>query len=177
MVNVIIGKNKEGSTHVEFKELVLHDKRIFHQLCKLHSVLGSNEEQFVKQSLLLSTAGYLIEHYADVSFDFARNSEQDEKIKQAQMFIEDNYAECLSLGDIAKTCHFNPFYFLRMFGQMVGVPPHIYQQQIRIRNAKRMLAKGIPISQVASNTGFVDQSHFTKVFKKMVGVTPGEYTI
>lgn len=53
--------------------------------------------------------------------------------------------------------------------------PHIYQQQIRIRNAKHMLVNEIPIVQLASHIGVVDQSHFTKVFKKMMGITPGEY--
>lgn len=74
------------------------------------------------------------------------NEQQDTIIKRAKEFIEDHYAECFSLGDIAEKYNFNPFYFLRMFGKIVGVPPHIYQQQIRIRNAKYMLLKSTPIA-------------------------------
>ena len=94
-----------------------------------------------------------------------------------EIVIDDHYNECLSLAEIAQRMYLNPFYFLRIFGQSVGVPPHIYQQQVRIRHAKEMLLSDIPIVQVASNTGFVDQSHFTKVFRKIVGVTPGEYKV
>jgi AraC-like DNA-binding protein len=55
------------------------------------------------------------------------------------------------------------------------MPPHTYRLQQRIHLAKRMLADGIPIVQAALDTGFTDQSHFTRRFKTFVGTTPLQY--
>ncbi|NJL38895.1 MAG: helix-turn-helix transcriptional regulator [Leptolyngbyaceae cyanobacterium SM1_4_3] len=57
----------------------------------------------------------------------------------------------------------------------VGRPPHAYLEQIRINHAKALLLKGCPISQIAMETGYVDQSHFANRFKCFVGVTPRQF--
>jgi AraC-like DNA-binding protein len=55
------------------------------------------------------------------------------------------------------------------------MPPHEYQLQVRIARAKSALRTGSPIAQVALDMGFADQSHFTRVFKRLVGGTPAQY--
>jgi AraC-like DNA-binding protein len=55
------------------------------------------------------------------------------------------------------------------------MPPHAFQTQVRVSRAKTLLLEGWSISQVASQTGFADQSHLTRHFKRLVGVTPGRY--
>ena len=55
------------------------------------------------------------------------------------------------------------------------MPPHTYLTQIRINYAKRLLRAGVPLAEVAILVGFADQSHFTKHFKRIVGVPPGLY--
>ena len=55
------------------------------------------------------------------------------------------------------------------------MPPHAFQLQIRLTRAKRLLLQGMPVSAVATETGFFDLSHFTRHFKRHVGVTPGSY--
>jgi AraC-like DNA-binding protein len=57
------------------------------------------------------------------------------------------------------------------------MPPHAYQIQVRIAHAKRLLLQGLPVSRVASETGFFDLSHFTRHFKRHVGVAPGGYAL
>jgi AraC-like DNA-binding protein len=69
----------------------------------------------------------------------------------------------------------SPFYLLRVFHNAVGVPPHEYQTQVRIAQARKLIRKGMSISQVALTTGFFDQSHLYRNFKRIVGVTPGQY--
>ncbi|MFM2303350.1 MAG: hypothetical protein RLZZ135_759, partial [Cyanobacteriota bacterium] len=61
----------------------------------------------------------------------------------------------------------------RVFSQEVGVPPHAFLNQVRVWRAKAQLAKGIAISQVAVETGFYDQAHLTRHFKRLLGYTPG----
>ncbi|NEQ55828.1 MAG: helix-turn-helix transcriptional regulator, partial [Leptolyngbya sp. SIO3F4] len=54
-------------------------------------------------------------------------------------------------------------------------PPHAYLNHVRVHQAKRLLASGHSITDAALSTGFADQSHLHRHFKKMVGVTPGQY--
>ena len=89
--------------------------------------------------------------------------------------MDDHYADDFSLADLASRAHFSPYHFLRLFTACTGIPPHLYQQQVRIRQAKSKLLQGASLSETAVETGFGDQSHFSNVFKKMVGITPGEY--
>jgi AraC-like DNA-binding protein len=55
------------------------------------------------------------------------------------------------------------------------MPPHAFQTQARIARAKTLLRQGRAISEVARLTGFADQSHLTRHFKRLVKLTPGEY--
>jgi AraC-like DNA-binding protein len=55
------------------------------------------------------------------------------------------------------------------------MPPHAYQTQVRILQAKRLFRKGWSIEQVAIETGFVSQSHFGSHFKQLIGLTPRQY--
>ncbi|CAA9481240.1 MAG: Transcriptional regulator, AraC family [uncultured Rubrobacteraceae bacterium] len=55
------------------------------------------------------------------------------------------------------------------------MPPHAYQTQARLDRARSLLLRGWPPARVARETGFADQSHLTRRFKRLVGVTPGRY--
>jgi AraC-like DNA-binding protein len=174
ILDMILPKTVEDS-HI-FKQLVFSDKTRFEQMLNLYSVLIGEEADFFKQSVLISTIGDIVECSAQISSYLKISNKQYESIKHVRDFIESNYEERFSLGNIASKAQLSPYYLIRLFSQIVGIPPHIYQQQVRIRHAKEMLMQGIPIVDVAFNTGFADQSHFSNVFKKMVGLPPGEYS-
>ena len=86
-----------------------------------------------------------------------------------------HYAEGATLSELAHLVGLSPFYLLRIFEQEVGIPPHAYLESIRIRQAQRRLICGTPIAEVAYELGFSTQSHFTHRFKRLLGVTPGQY--
>ncbi|AGW12684.1 AraC family transcriptional regulator [Megalodesulfovibrio gigas] len=69
----------------------------------------------------------------------------------------------------------SPYQLLRGFQRQVGLSPHAWQMQRRLELAKTLLAQGLPPAQVALETGFSDQSHFHRVFKRHVAATPGQY--
>jgi AraC-like DNA-binding protein len=81
----------------------------------------------------------------------------------------------VTLSELAHLVGLSPFYLLRVFEQEVSIPPHAYLESVRIRRAQRLLACGIPLAQVAYDLGFSTQSHFTHRFKRLLGVTPGQY--
>jgi AraC-like DNA-binding protein len=64
---------------------------------------------------------------------------------------------------------------MRLFSRHIGMPPHTYMTQVRLRVARRLLLKGEPAASVAAAVGYVDQSHLTKRFRAAFGVTPGQF--
>ena len=80
-----------------------------------------------------------------------------------------------SLDDLAQLTQLSKVYLYEVFKREVGLSPAEYQRSLRLGRAKHLLAEGEPIAQVALTTGFSDQSHLTRVFKRYVKTTPGKF--
>jgi AraC-like DNA-binding protein len=80
-----------------------------------------------------------------------------------------------SLETLSSELGLSRFQALRLFRQRYGITPHAYQLHLRVALARRSLRAGRSLAEVAASFGFVDQSHFTKQFKRLVGITPGQY--
>lgn len=96
-------------------------------------------------------------------------------VARVREFIDAHYAERISLGDLAAVAGLSRFHFLRVFQEEVGIPPYAYLMDRRVRAAVQLLGDGVPIVEVAASTGFSDQSHLTRRFKRHLGMTPGQY--
>ncbi|WP_328793778.1 AraC family transcriptional regulator [Heliomicrobium undosum] len=77
--------------------------------------------------------------------------------------------------DLSRITGLSVYYLNRLFSREVGMPPHAYHTQLRIRQAKQKLAQGKTPLEAALETGFYDQSHFHRCFVKLVGMTPARY--
>jgi AraC-like DNA-binding protein len=93
----------------------------------------------------------------------------------AREYLEDNLGRSVPLEELARLANLSPFHLARVFRDEVGMPPHAYQTQARLGCARSLLLRGWPPARVAQETGFADQSHLTRRFKRLVGVTPGRY--
>ena len=69
----------------------------------------------------------------------------------------------------------SPFHLVRSFKKELGLPPHVYLTQLRLQEAKHLLAQGDSLAETAAAVGFYDQSALSRHFKKIYGVTPGRY--
>jgi AraC-like DNA-binding protein len=96
-------------------------------------------------------------------------------IRQARQYIEGHFAENVSLQALAQHVSLSPYYLLRAFRAEVGMPPYAYLESVRIRHTQRLIKAGLPLAEVAAEVGFSSQSHMTRQFKKIIGVTPGQY--
>lgn len=90
-------------------------------------------------------------------------------------YLREHLPENISLQELAALCHLSTFHFLRAFRGRYGLPPHTCQLQMRINQARRLLASGESIASTAAAVGFADQSHFTRAFRSSVGTTPRQY--
>lgn len=97
-------------------------------------------------------------------------------IDLALRFIQDNYSEKISIKDIAYRSFFSKSYFAQLFKKTTGVCFSDYLQKVRVEKACELLrSTGFPIEEIVPAVGFCDTKFFYTVFKKQLGLTPGEY--
>lgn len=90
-------------------------------------------------------------------------------------FIERNFADPIPLAELASLCGLSLHRFVTVFRSQVGIPPHQYVCRTRVKEARALLRQGIPPAAVALDTGFCDQSHLSRHFKRQCGITPGHF--
>ena len=81
----------------------------------------------------------------------------------------------MSLAEVSSYAGLTRFELVRRFRQQTGLTPHAFQTNVRIERARALLTTGHAIVDVAAACGFADQPHFTRTFKRAVGVTPGRF--
>jgi AraC-like DNA-binding protein len=89
--------------------------------------------------------------------------------------LTERLADPPSLAELAAVTEVSQFALLRAFRCETGLPPHAYLNQQRVRQARLLLDRGMSPANVAVATGFADQAHLTRHFKRVVGVPPGAY--
>ncbi len=90
-------------------------------------------------------------------------------------FIEQNFAEPLTLAELASLAGLSLHRFVTVFRGQVGLPPHRYVCRLRVRHARRLLRAGMPLAAVAIDAGLRDQSHLSRHFTRQCGVAPGHF--
>ncbi|MBI5592163.1 MAG: helix-turn-helix transcriptional regulator [Deltaproteobacteria bacterium] len=158
-----------------FKDVLLHDLELSSEIRRFFSLVEMKSSVLETESLLLSFLSTLILRHGNGAPAPFRMGSQDAAIKRACEFMRMNYARDLSLKQLSREACLSPFYFQRLFIENTGVSPHDYLVQFRIKKARALLLEGHGIAGVALDTGFADQSHFTRSFKRVTGVTPGGY--
>lgn len=94
-------------------------------------------------------------------------------LRRAVEYINDNLDRDLSLSEIAQAAEISPNFLAARFKQSIGIAPHQYVIKRRVAQAERLLlGGGLSIGEVAAQVGFYDQSHLTRHFKRLTGVTP-----
>ena len=99
------------------------------------------------------------------------------RLRTVVEYIEEHLDGCPTLAQLAAVVRLNPYHFARQFKVATGLPPHQYVILRRVERAKQLLQAGTDLSlaEVALRAGFCDQSQFSRHFKRLVGVTPGQF--
>jgi AraC family transcriptional regulator len=100
-----------------------------------------------------------------------------ERLRAVVEYIEEHLGASPSLEQMAAVARLSPYHFARQFKAATGSPPHQYVIARRVERAKHLLEGGgdFSLAQVAARAGFSDQSVFTHHFRRIVGVTPGQF--
>ncbi|GBF34609.1 transcriptional regulator [Desulfocucumis palustris] len=160
-----------------FRAGVLRDDAMAAVLRRLHILLEKPETPVIEQeSLLLWTLSQFIMRHADGFYQLRPAGREQQAVRKVREYIEDNFNEDISIKQLSAMANLSPFHLIRVFRKEVGIPPHAYLKQARIKKAKALIASGLPIARVSMETGFTDQSHLTRHFKGITGITPGQYS-
>lgn len=121
---------------------------------------------------------HLLRHYSSSGIPLKEPSQGLTRLQMRRVmdFVQAHLGQDLSLETLAQQTGFSPYHFARLFRQTTGESPHQFVLRQRIARAQRLLAeRDMPVAQVALESGFADQSHFTQVFKRQLGLTPSVY--
>jgi AraC-like DNA-binding protein len=159
----------------EFGPMVVDNPGLHRRLVGVCRIVAAHGTRLEKESLLWEALSELVADYGDircpVHADGCRRS-----VRRARALLSEDLDNKLSLADVARSVGLSRYHLLRVFKRAAGISPHVYRTQCRIDRARRLLRANMPISQVALETGFTDQSHFTNKFRQFTGATPGQYT-
>ncbi|ACL70286.1 PocR ligand-binding domain-containing protein [Halothermothrix orenii] len=105
-----------------------------------------------------------------------KNVRKKDLMYKAMNYIRDNYAhKSISLNEVADEVGLSAAYFSKLFKEELGLTYTEYLNKVRIEASKELLKQGCSLASIAQTVGFNDQSYFSKVFKKMEGLSPGKW--
>lgn len=161
---------------VTFPQPVISDPDLASRFVRLHVALESPSTRLERDERLSEWLHELIERASPAGASRSTLTPRDDRaLRLASDYLADRSDRNVGLDELAAVAGVGKFRLVRMFRERTGLPPHALQIAHRVRTARRLLEAGEPITSVAAATGFVDQSHLHRHFRRSVGVTPGEY--
>lgn len=157
---------------VDHPELV--DPLLRLRIHQLHDVLVEGREVLEAESRLILIEERLSQHLRNQVA--APPDRRDSGIARRLREVLDGHTpEGITLDEAAKLVHAHPSHLVRAFSREYGMPPHRYLTGRRVDLARRFLLEGLSPSEVAGLAGFYDQSHLTRHFRRMLGVSPTRF--
>ncbi len=119
----------------------------------------------------------LLSLYLDIIKQQRLATTQSKEVNMAKEYIHNNFKTNFSSNEIAKYCHISPSYLRSKFSKETNLSITEYRDNLRILSAKEMLkSKHFTIEEISNDLGFYDVYHFSKRFKKIVGIPPAKYS-
>ena len=166
-----------ATQEIELTQPVVHDpllKVLFERLFIVSVEAQSVPDDLIREETMLELLGYLLRTHATTH---ARPllSQTLNPIARAKARIDDDPSSPLTLTDLATDAGMSRFQLLRGFAHEMGLPPHAYRMQRRVMLARQLIARGVTLADAATTAGFADQSHMTRAFVRLMGMTPANY--
>ena len=163
-----------------FAAPVLDDPALAAALRRLHRSLTGPASPLEQSELLAATAALAVRHASGRGPHVSRGPgltarDQLAAADRIRAFLHDGDAAQATLADLASAAGCSRYAAYRAFRRRYGVPPSEYQRQLRLRTARQALATGAAPADAAAASGFADQAHLTRWFRRCYGITPGAY--
>lgn len=159
-----------------FTSNVVRDPDLVTRFLTLHQALdGDRQDALLHRELLVSTFGDLLQRHGQAARQIPKAPADAAALAPVLEFVRDRYADPLTLEQMGETAGLTPFQLITAFKRTLGLTPHAYLTQLRIRSALRHLQAGQSVVEAALTSGFCDQSALNKHFKRSFGMTPLQY--
>ena len=158
-----------------FAKPLLNDRELYQKILLFHDTASRQSFTLDNEYRLLDVLSHLYTHHASTRIGAPQPGGETAPIRRVREYLQAYFAENVSIEKLSVIAALSPFHLCRVFEKEVGVPPHVYQLDIRLIRAAEMLSHGKRIADVATETGFFDQSHFHKAFQRKFGITPKRY--
>lgn len=139
----------------------------------LHDMIMKETKDFNKEETFYFLIEQLISDYTKPVMEALMQASKE--IQAACDYMENKYTETIALADLSMVSGLNKYTLLRSFTMQRGITPYQYLSTIRVNKAKKLLEAGVSPIEAALQSGFADQSHFTRFFKTFIGLTPKLY--
>lgn len=141
----------------------------------VHRRAEAHEPTLSQEELLREMLALILGHFSEIRLHPSDIRDENTSIASARAYIHEHWAQDIQLDQLASVAYLSKSYFIRAFRHRMGMSPYAYLIQVRLNRAKALLRNGAAPIDVAQQTGFYDQSHFTHYFKRFMGVPPGQY--
>ena len=168
------GCSEKGAPY--FPSPVVQDKKFADLLRLTFQTLDNSNNLLLKETLVYTTLVQLMLRHGKSHQSLAPQLKSRHQLSRVKSFLDDQPNVNISLEALSQLAELSPFHLVRQFHNQYGLPPHAYQIQTRLRQAKQLIQRGKALIDVAQDCGFNDQSHFHRHFKKAFGATPGQYS-
>lgn len=157
-----------------FSTPVVYRSEEVEMLKELHKMIMKNEKEFGKEEVFYLLMEQLIKKYSKPN-DEIKSNPVNAEVEKICEYLESHLSEYVTLDDLSSLSGMNKYSLIRSFTKIKMITPYSYLETLRVNKAKVLLQIGIELLEVAIQTGFSDQSHFTNFFKKIIGLTPKQY--
>ncbi len=167
-------QQEEAGLGTEFRPFDMtasRDPLLYQGLKHLHHQLVQTSDPLAREVACHLFSRQLLARLTPASWD----ERPPQHLQRAAELMQDDSASPLSLSQLSAVAGLTPSHFVRAFSQHYGMTPHAYLLDRRIRHARTLLRQGQPLAEVALASGFADQAHFQRQFKRRVAATPGQY--
>jgi AraC-like DNA-binding protein len=169
-----IARTMDGSGAWMFPHSVISDRELATELAFAHRELEETVDTERSARRIASVFAELLRRHA-IRRDACESPPERDVVVLIREYLEQHFDKNVRLETLGEIAGLSGFHLIRVFRKSMGLPPHAYLDHVRIVQAKSLLRAGCHISEVAFKTGYSDQSHLTRHFKRVVGVTPGHY--
>ncbi|QPC84311.1 AraC family transcriptional regulator [Phototrophicus methaneseepsis] len=160
-----------------FPQGVIDDLDLARAIQRCHMALEDPHMRLMHDTLIRDVFSMMILRHAENKPMPLRLGHERRAVALAKEYMAVHYADNITLEDLSSQAGLSPYHLARVFRAETGMAPHQYLINLRVNRARVLLESGLPIVDAATMTGFTDQSHLSRYFKRILGITPGQYSL
>jgi len=167
---------KSKQDFIPFEKSLIKNSLIFDEFIQLCDHILVSEASILEiEEKLIDLMEKLFSRYCS-NICLINTEESNSKLAlEIKDYLEQSFDEDILLGDISVEFNLSVVHILRVFKKEFGLPIHSFVLNKKVHHAKKLLSQNLPITEVALQSGFFDQSHLNRSFKRVFQLTPKEY--